>query len=248
MSEQNFPNPKKFTGQFFIIHAMPRTASTSVRSWLNKQNGVMCHGEILGQNKVNGTSNKIDRKYSTEERDSAPHKFAKDYFCASSEQTVGFKALSSHLLDPTQMPFLKWFFETQPKMIGLYRTDLVTRFRSTIYFRFKSGRLNARQIQRLKTNDVLINCVQTYEEWKLANNFWGQTLDSVCIDIKNIDQEAHPAFSALLNTDLKGQVGRANSATPTTNEDGNEEVIAHLSEICDASVLDPYRDIGTQTI
>lgn len=243
MSLENLPDPAKYEGKFFAIHAMPRTASTSVRVWLNRQDDVICHGEILAKNNLFGTSHKIERRLTLDQRNQSPDLFLKSYFLEPTTNLVGVKALSSHFLQRENMPFLKWFFATRPKIIGLYRTDLVARFKSTMFHRLNANNFKPERIMRIGIDDVLLNCIQTQEQWNIANNVWIADLNNCFIDIKDLGGDTRGKLEGLLNVEIKGDLAEANRESSKNAKTDHPNEVAHLEQVCSAKILDPFRNI-----
>lgn len=237
------PDPKKYGGRLFLIHAMPRTASTSFRLWMNRQPDALCHGEVLGPNKVLGTSHKQKQEFSLIQRNSQPHQFMNSYFADHDLKMVGFKALSSHLIDPKNLAFLRYFFDGKPKVLLLYRNDLVTRYKSTIFHRLRGGKLDEAKILNLKVQDVMANCIQTQVQWEMANQYWMTGLDCHYINIKDANSDMKSNLQTLFGLGMEGELPHTNAKASEQAKD-NSRVIEHMERICAASQLDNFRNMS----
>lgn len=246
-TDTGIPDPEKLKGRLVLIHSMPRTASTSLRTWLNRQDGMICHGEILGPNKVNGTSNKQEKAFDPGRRNRYPYKFAKTYFAAHNHELIGFKALSSHLLDGRNLAFVNWFFEAQPRVIMLYRDDLVARFKSALYHRLDLGNIDETYILNLTPNDVIADCVSIREQWQMANQYWTKNCQSLSINIKDLSGDIRPDLESLLGKTIEGEMPRSNSASTKKAKEDNVRAVAHVEKICGHKRLDPYRAMTFET-
>ena len=244
-SKLNIPpqNASDWSGRFVVIHGMPRTASTSFRVLLNEQKDIICHGEILGPNNVLGTSDKQKIKFGVTKRNNQPYKFLESYFLDHSTKWLGFKGLSEHFLDRRNLTFLRWVFDTKPKVIILYRNDLVARYRSTLLHRLQAGHLKEEQILRLRPLGFVKNCIQTQEQWQMTNDYWMKDLDCVYINIKEIGSGTKAKIENLLDTTIAGELGRSNSKPSKLAATEFSEAIAHLDEISRSDTLDKFRDV-----
>ncbi|NNE57536.1 MAG: hypothetical protein HKN36_05465 [Hellea sp.] len=238
------PHASEFEGRTFIIHSMPRAASTSFRVWFNQQNDIVSHGEIFGPNKVLSTSHKQKTKFSPIRRNRNPRKFLKTYFCDHDVQYAGFKALSSHLIDRQNLPALRWFFDTKPKVIQLYRKDLVARYKSTLYHRLRHGTISQELILNFRTEDVEIDCLVTQEQWRMAHKYWIDGLDVVRLNIKEIGADTPPQVEALMGIKFDGELGHNNAEASKKAQTANHKAVKHLEKICEAASLDQYRDVN----
>ena len=215
-----------------------------MRSWLNKQAGVICHGEILGPNKINGTSQKQETSLTVSQRNKNPYLFAKTYFHDHSELQVGFKALTSHLIDVRNLTFLRWFFDSEPRVICLYRDDLVARFQSTLYHRLAKGDMRPEQIRRIEVKDVLDNCISIYEQWKMANHYWAAGCDKIYVNMKDLSGDVGSPLGKLLGISMAGEMPRSNSESTKAAKAGHEDLVAHINKICSDPRLAPYRALN----
>jgi len=237
------PDPSKFEGRFFIIHSMPRTASTSLRTWLNQQDGMLCHGEVLGPNKVHGTSNKQAEKFEMGRRNRHPYGFARTYFADHEHRLLGFKALSSHLLDHRNLAFVRWFFDAKPMAIMLYRDDLVARYKSSLYHRLHLGHVSEKYILALKPKDVIADCVSIREQWLMANRYWTSQCESIFINIKDLSGDIRPDLENLLGTKIEGALPRSNAKSSQKAKSDHEDLVAHVEKICARPQLDRFRAV-----
>ena len=171
-----------------------------------------------------------------------PHSFLKTYFVDHSEQIVGFKALSSHLLEQRNLPFLRYFFKGEPKVLMLYRSDLVTRFKSTVYHRFREGKISEAAILKLGVRDVMSNCIQTEIQWDMANQYWMTGLDCHYLNIKDIGTDIRPDLEKLLGLKMDGDLPHTNAQASLLAKD-NLQIKTHLEEICSAPILDNFRNM-----
>ena len=238
------PNAEKLKGRSFIIHSMPRTASTSLRTWLNQQDGMICHGEILGPNNVHGTSDKQEKKFGIGRRNRHPYDFARSYFADHDQSQIGFKALSSHMLEGRNLAFVRWFFDTEPKAIMLYRDDLVARYKSALYHRLYNGNASSEYVLSLKPKDVMADCISIREQWQMANQYWTKNCESVSINIKNLSETGQSQVEALLGVKLSGQMPRSNSESTAEAKTNHPELVAHVEKICGNRRLDPFRQMS----
>ena len=234
---------KRPENRYFLIHCMPRSASTSIRQWMNSAEGCVCHGEIMGQNNVRGTSHKQHIKFTKRRRNREPDIFFHRYFEKHRGKAVGFKGLSSHLLDYDNLTFMRKFFSHNPLIINLYRRDLVSRFSSSIFHRLKAGHIESKHVLRIRVQDVLSDCMKSVEEWNIATSYWVKDREYVNIDIKNFSDQERFSIERALKINLEHEIGKKNSDSGEFARQEVEDAVAHLTEVCSDPILDPYRDI-----
>ena len=116
----------------FLIASPTRSASTSLRLTVNSAKHVICHGEIFGQNRVLGPSFKIKRadNLTIELRRDDPELFFSQAFDPPGYDHTGFKALYGHFFLEQNQQYLEWFLARAPKVLFLWRTNLVARYLS----------------------------------------------------------------------------------------------------------------------
>ena len=229
--------------RFFLIHSMPRAASTSFRMWMNSTMGCVCHGEILGDGELRGTSHKQQIHWTIDQRNARPKEFFLKYFWDHTGHAVGFKALSSHLLDPNNFKFLGNFFHRKPFVINLYRRNLIDRFSSTKFHRMQIGFLKPEEILKLTATDVLMDCSETVEHWNSAIISWATKLDYINLDIQNITDEQKHVIERKLRIWLDEPLGKANSNSGKSGREIFADAAAHLEAICADPMLDPFRNV-----
>ncbi len=238
------PKSSKLEGRLFLIHSMPRTASTSLRTWLNRQDELLCHGEILGPNKVHGTSNKQDTQFQIGRRNRFPYDFARTYFADHDDKKLmGFKALSSHLLDGRNLAFVNWFFEARPKVILLYRDDLVARYKSGLYHRLAAGNIDAEYVFNLRPRDVVADCVSTRAQWQMANQYWTRDCDRIVINIKDLSGGIETDLENLLGIKMTGDMPRSNAQSTQQAKADHPDIVKHVEKICNHKRLDEFRQV-----
>ncbi len=238
------PKSSKLTGRSFLIHSMPRTASTSLRTWLNQQDGILCHGEILGPNKLHGTSTKQAEKFEMGRRNRFPYDFARTYFADHDNmKLMGFKALSSHLLDGRNLAFVNWFFEARPKVILLYRDDLVARYKSGVYHRLAGGNIDAKYVFSLRPRDVVADCVSIKTQWQMANQYWTGDCERIVLNIKDLSGRIETELENLLGVKMTGDMPRSNAETTQQAKADHPELVAHIEKICNHKRLDEFRAV-----
>jgi len=124
----------------FVIVGAPRTGSTLLVKTINNLNGVCCHGELLGPEKVRGyedgfdlvKASKSEREARTQrlllERNTDPVDFI-DRVLIADHTATGFKALYSAFLDPRWREVIA-FLQTNPaiKFIHLTRKNTLRRY------------------------------------------------------------------------------------------------------------------------
>lgn len=246
-SRPAIPKVSNLEGRSFIIHSMPRTASTSLRTWLNQQDNVICHGEVLGPNNVHGTSDKQDEKFGVGRRNRHPYDFARHYFSGHDQGLVGFKALSSHLLEGRNLAFVRWFFDSNPKVILLYRDDLVARYKSALYHRLQKGNATEKYILSLKPKDIIADCTSIREQWQMANQYWTKNCDTISINIKDLSKGIRPELENLLGVKMVGEMPRSNSESTRQAKSEHPDLVEHVEKICGHRRLKPFRDVTFDT-
>ncbi len=238
------PVPDRLKGRLILIHAMPRTASTSLRYWLDAQETVVFHGEILGPNRVLGTSDKQDKKFSMGPRNRYPYRFAQVYFGAHEHRWIGFKALSSHLLERRNTAFLRWFFDMEPKVIQQYRTDLVARYRSALFHRLDRGYIDSDYVLNLSVGDVLADCISTYEQWRMADQCWTANCDSVTVNMQESTDQIQSKLECFLSIKIQSDMPDSNTESTQTAQTDHVSAVAYVEELCSHSSLDQFRTIA----
>ena len=234
---------KRHEVRYFLIHSMPRSASTSFRMMLNSTMGCLSHGEILGDRNLHGTSHKQEKHWTFEQRIENPRKFFRHYFAAHKGHAVGFKALSSHLLDKNNFSFLNAFFAKDPFVINLYRRNLVERFSSTKFHRMTSGFIKPEEILELEPMNVFKDCSDTVENWNSAIIGWDMQSNSINVDIQNITEDEMHVIEKKLKIWFNEPLGQENSKSKAKGQKKFSKAAAHLEVICADPMLDPFRNI-----
>lgn len=138
-----------------LIISPARSGSTSLRETLNRQPGIMCHGEILGPNRILGISHKIsDTELTLTDRMLDRQKFITTLLDRPEFGRTGFKALYEHFFISANAYYLNWILARRPKVIFLWRRNLVSRFKSECILRHEAGMLPLDKLQRIKPDNI----------------------------------------------------------------------------------------------
>jgi hypothetical protein len=139
-----------------LIVSPARSGSTSLREMLDRQPGVLCHGEILGPNRILGVSHKIKGpEISFRERKLDRPKFISTLLDRDDFAMTGFKALYEHFFLSANAYYLNWILSRSPKVIFLWRRNLVSRFRSECVLRVQAGHLSIEKLHRITEEDIV---------------------------------------------------------------------------------------------
>ena len=116
----------------FLILTPARSGSTSLRMSLNKHSDCLCHGELLGKKRVLGYVRSPEREELTlETRQNDPERFLHMAFeSGRTEKMRGLKVLTTHFYMEHNSYLLQRVLQDKPRVILLWRRDLVRRFQS----------------------------------------------------------------------------------------------------------------------
>ncbi len=138
-----------------LIISPARSGSTSLRETLNSQPGILCHGEILGPNRILGISHKIkDTPITLEDRKYDRLKFTSTIIDHPGFSMTGFKALYGHFFLPSNAYYLNWTLSRSPKILFLWRRNLVARFKSECLLRLSGGNLKLEKFRDITVKEI----------------------------------------------------------------------------------------------
>ena len=144
----------------FLLISPARSGSTALRLAANVQPGVLCHGEILGRNRILGISNKdlpeAERaQLSPQMRQQDPERFLRIMLGQPGFDQQGFKALLPHFFLEQNAYLLSRVLATTSRVVFLWRRDLLRRFRSECLLRVEKTLMSPDQFAALTPADVL---------------------------------------------------------------------------------------------
>lgn len=146
----------------FLIIAPGRSGSTSLRLTVNTANGTMCHGEVLGENRVLGPSGKLPEdapKPTVDLRRDNPEAFLDVLFGTPGFDHHGFKALYAHFFLDQNQSYLDWSLAQGPKVLFLWRQNLVRRYLSECRKRMFERKPRPQRFARLSVEDITTNAL-----------------------------------------------------------------------------------------
>lgn len=231
--------------KYFALISPPRTSSTSIRVWLDNFDGISCHGEILGPNNIHGTSKKVKKVFSVYTRNKQPKEFFEEYFNYIDSSTVGFKALTSHLLNRKNFAFLNMYFEQNPALVFIWRRNLVSRYISETKRRFLSNLLKPEQVRKITVDDIYGDCLDSITEFELVSNYWSRLSDKkIIINTEDDDRLNQHKIASVLNKKPEGSIkllstGAKNSSALTKLE---LECIQYLDELSHSEGLSDFKN------
>lgn len=116
---------------YFLLIAPGRSASTSLRLTIASTKQAMCHGEMLGKNRILGVNRLIaGAQMLADLRRSEPEWFMRLLLENEKYDMRGFKALYSHFFLDQNARALDWILTRKPKVVFVWRRNLVKRFES----------------------------------------------------------------------------------------------------------------------
>lgn len=142
---------------YVLIVSPARSASTSLRLTLNSAQGVLCHGELLGANRVLGVSRALPRArlLTKELREEDPKGFITHALTAPNFETFGFKALFGHFFLERNQPCFDWILARAPQVLFLWRENLVARYLSECRKRMlRPDRARPQRFARVSVADI----------------------------------------------------------------------------------------------
>lgn len=142
----------------FVIISPARSGSTTMRLTANSYRQAVCHGEILGRNRVLGISHKISREQiTTDLRQADPDRFLQMTLSSETFPFMGFKALYGHFFLEQNAYFLNRVLAGKPQVIFLWRRDLVRRFRSDCLLRVEKELWRPARFARVQPEEIIID-------------------------------------------------------------------------------------------
>jgi hypothetical protein len=121
------------------------------------------HGELFGQTKVQGTTNKLDLEDPNKVKPGVYHRnintqsFANIFF-PDKKFLYGFNLLLSHWFMPENFRFLDAFVKAKPKVIFLWRKNLLARLRSELIFKYDYGIITLEKLKTITPKVVEADC------------------------------------------------------------------------------------------
>jgi len=144
----------------FLIVSPARSGSTALRLAINVQAGALCHGEILGKNRILGLSNKVGKLsqipgLTPQMRQDDPDGFLRLMLAQPDVPCQGFKALYSHFYLEQNAYLLNRVLADDPAVVVLWRRDLVRRFRSECLLRVEKELWRPKRFSRVSPEEVI---------------------------------------------------------------------------------------------
>lgn len=175
----------------FVIVSAPRTGSTLLRTCLDSLEGVICHGEVLGINRVMGVSHKIGNVNIEELFDL---RRANDFdflsalkFYKEEKNTIGLKALYYQLLHRQTSGVMDLFIKDKNiKIIHLWRKNLDKRFYSEaiLNYQVKAKRQGLELVKHsCSTEEVFRDAELTIRSANIVNDiFKSHNVLNICYE------------------------------------------------------------------
>lgn len=148
----------------FLITSPARASSTSLRETLNAIPGTLCHGEILAPARVLGISSKIEAAG----LNAGMRNLDKPGFYARTLHPqgithLGFKLLYHQFFSPMNGYYTHRFLSQKPKVVFIWRRDLVRRFQSECRLRLQIGQWTEDRYSAITETAVANDCIQQME-------------------------------------------------------------------------------------
>lgn len=229
----------------YLILSPPRTASTSLRFYLDTRETILCHGEILGRYRVLGVSNKISASVGIYERRMHPDRWLGKMFPGEFEYE-GFKALNSHLLITENFHILKRFFAENPRCFILWRNDLAAIIKSGFLRRYASGHVDMHYIRTVSVNFILIHIDQLITEFRLGFNYW--IADKADFTTITIDQVGEVFDFFEIDRSEGMEMPHISTGENVRTREEIDEATNILNDTFAASEVDAFRNISAHDI
>jgi len=148
----------------FIVLSPARAGSTSLRETLDSLDGVVCHGEIFAPARVLGISKKVDVKDVTQKaRKLEKVTFYNNLILPSGFDFCGVKVLYHQLLAPVNCYYVNRLLSENPKVVFLWRRNLLKRLQSELLLRVSVGNYSLDDYQNVSEADVIADCFYQME-------------------------------------------------------------------------------------
>ena len=228
-----------------LIISPARSGSTSLRLTVNQHRDAICHGEILGRNRILGPSRKVDLTAATPElRAADPEAFLQLMLEQGDFTHSGFKALCGHFfLEQNAVAFHR-VLSAKPDVVFLWRRDLVRRYRSELLLRMEKGMWTDRHLSRITVQDIIADARRQMSMAAIVRaQLAGYGIERV-MEIDFEDLIGTPDMAARVMTFLGLSADRARlgkDKRTQVNEARRQPVV--LPDIFEAPALDDWRDV-----
>jgi len=172
---------------FFLIISPARAASTALRYALDNFQDVACHGELFGEIRINEDiiSNKITNpKVGVYRRTIKAQDFLNQMF-PSNDYVFGSKWLYKHFFNVDNLQFIEAFVNHKPKIIFLWRRNLIQRFYSDILLRIRMGYLKKQYIESINIDMVRQDCEKQILQAQYISKFF-LSESVMCVDFEDM--------------------------------------------------------------
>jgi len=233
----------------FLLVSPSRSGSTSLRETLDEQPGFLCHGEILALARVLGVSGKLRRKHSDisfdkNMRNEKPKRFMELLLDRNDFSHCGFKAIYNQVTDHRNEGCMDWFLDRNPKIVFLWRRNLVARFQSACRFRIDLGQMSQEQYQSVTPKEIISDAKRQSE--MAAQNL--ERLQRANTDILKVDFEDLVSDAGTLQNILEfvghGEIQTNLSKDQRTKKNEKRQKITPKSEAVSAMMEGYLADLS----
>jgi len=148
----------------FVVLSPARAGSTSLRETLDSFDGVLCHGEIFAPARILGISKKTDVKDATQKiRKLEKVSFYNKLLGPSDFNYCGVKILFHQFLAPVNCYYVNRLLSERPKVVFLWRRNLLKRLQSELLLRVSVGNYSLDDYRNLSEVDVISDCFYQME-------------------------------------------------------------------------------------